>query len=103
MVGMNNIGASAYEAANRLKGIGGATKAEEGQGSAFADLLTSGLESAIGTQKKAEALTKDAVMGKADINEVILAVQDADVVLSTVTAIRDRIVSAYQDILRMAV
>jgi len=95
-----NIAASAYEAAGRIKGI--ASGADAGEPSFF-DLVSTGLESAIDSQRKAEQLSKDAVTGKADINDVILAVQDADVVLSTVTSIRDKIVSAYQDILRMAI
>jgi flagellar hook-basal body complex protein FliE len=97
-----NSAASAYEAANRLKGLGGASPANEG-GPSFLDLVSQGLDEAVGTQKQAEQLSKDAVMGKANINDVILAVQDADVVLSTLVSIRDRMVSAYQDILRMAI
>lgn len=99
-INLNNA-ASAYEAANRLKGLGGGSSAQDGP--SFLDLVSQGLDEAVGTQKKAEQLSKDAVLGKANINDVILAVQDADVVLSTLVSIRDRMVNAYQDILRMAI
>ena len=94
-----NLAASAYDAASKIKGIAGVGEGEP----SFLDMVSTGLESAIESQKTAEQLSKDAVLGKADINDVILAVQDADVVLSTVTSIRDKMVSAYQDILRMAI
>ena len=42
-------------------------------------------------------------MGKADINDVVMAVREAEMTLSTVSAIRDRIVSSLQEILRMPI
>lgn len=104
MVNMNQIAASAYGATQKLLGTeAGAAEGAGKEGSSFADLVKSGLEEAIGAQKSAEMLTGQAALGKADINEVILAVQNADVVLNTVVAIRDKVVNAYQDILRMAI
>jgi flagellar hook-basal body complex protein FliE len=43
------------------------------------------------------------VAGKADVNDVVTAVTTAEVTLQTVVAIRDKVISAYQDILRMPV
>lgn len=101
MVNMNQIAAAAYGATQKLpSGLG---EAGESGGQNFADLVASGLEEAIGSQKEAEELSEQAVTGKADINDVILAVQNADVVLNTIVAIRDKVIGAYQDILRMAV
>ncbi len=101
MVNMNQIAAAAYGATQKLQGTGGADTGAEG--SSFAEMVASGIEDAIGAQKSAEVLSQQAVVGKADINDVILAVQNADVVLNTVVAIRDKVVSAYQDVLRMAI
>lgn len=101
MVNMNQIAAAAYGATSKLPT--GAGAASEGEGVSFAEFLEAGLDAAIGTQKTAEQISKDAVIGKADINDVILAVQNADVVLNTVVAIRDKVVGAYQDIIRMAI
>lgn len=104
MVNMNQVASAAYGATQKLAtGAGGAEEAGSSSGGSFADLLAQGLEEAVGAQKKSEQLSSDAVIGKADINEVILAVQNADVVLNTVVAIRDKVISAYQDILRMAI
>lgn len=102
MVNMNQIAAAAYGASQKLQGTSAGAESA-GEGSSFAELVASGIEDAIGTQKAAELLSQQAVAGKADINDVILAVQNADVVLNTVVAIRDKVVAAYQDILRMAI
>lgn len=103
MVNMNQIAAAAYGATQKLPaGTGEAQNAAAG-GSSFADLLADGLQQAVDSQKNAEQLSSQAVVGKADINDVIMAVQNADVVLNTVVAIRDKVVAAYQDVLRMSV
>lgn len=101
MVNMNQIASAAYGATQKLPT--GTGPAEGVQSTSFADLLSDGLEQAIGTQKTAEMLSSQAVAGKADINDVIMAVQNADMVLNTVVAVRDKVVQAYQDILRMAI
>ena len=44
-----------------------------------------------------------AVKGTADIQEVVMAVSNAEVALQTVVAVRDKVVSAYQDILQMPI
>jgi flagellar hook-basal body complex protein FliE len=102
MVNLNQIAASAYGATQKLPTLPGLEDAAA-QKTSFADLVQDGLETFVETQQKAEQLTGDAAMGKADINEVILAVQNADVALQGVVAIRDRVIQAYQDILRMAI
>lgn len=101
MVNMNQIASAAYGATQKLPTLpAGADKA---QGSTFADMVESGIESFLDSQHSAEELSKQAVIGKADINDVILATQNADVALGAVVAIRDKVVQAYQDILRMAI
>jgi flagellar hook-basal body complex protein FliE len=44
-----------------------------------------------------------AVAGNGDLNSVVAAVTNADVTLQTVVAVRDKVVSAYQEILHMTV
>lgn len=53
--------------------------------------------------KKGEAVSAKAAVGKADLTEVVTAVTNAEVTLQTVTAVRDRVVNAYQEILRMPI
>lgn len=103
MVNMNQIASAAYGATQKLPTLPGEQPAAAAGGSSFADMVGQGLDSFVASQQQAEQLTQQAVQGKADINDVILAVQSADVMLNTVVALRDKVVQAYQDILRMAI
>jgi flagellar hook-basal body complex protein FliE len=69
----------------------------------FGALMKAGVESVIETQEKSEAVSAAAVTGKADITDVVKAVNEAELTLQTMVAVRDRIISAYQDIMRMPI
>lgn len=72
-------------------------------GKSFADMLGDVAKDAKMSGMAAEKLSVQAVAGKADINEVVTAVSNAEVTLQTVVAVRDKVISAYQDILRMPI
>jgi flagellar hook-basal body complex protein FliE len=72
-------------------------------GGTFADLVGKSLASAVDIGRKAESLSAQAIAGKADLNEVVQAVTNAEVTLQTVLAVRDRVIQAYQDIIRMPI
>ena len=44
-----------------------------------------------------------AVANQADLNDIVTAVNNAEMTLQTVVAIRDRVIQAYQEILRMPI
>jgi flagellar hook-basal body complex protein FliE len=50
-----------------------------------------------------EQASLQAATGKADLAQVTEAVNNAEVAMQTVVAIRDRVISAYQDIMRMPI
>ncbi|HEU0069874.1 MAG TPA: flagellar hook-basal body complex protein FliE [Alphaproteobacteria bacterium] len=72
-------------------------------GKSFGDLLGEVAQQAKASGVEAEKLSIAGVAGKADVNQVVTAVTNAEVTLQTVVAIRDKVISAYQDILRMPV
>ncbi|MBY0429649.1 MAG: flagellar hook-basal body complex protein FliE [Rhodospirillales bacterium] len=72
-------------------------------GQDFASFLKNTVKDAIDTTKDSERLSKQAVAGKADVREVVAAVANAEVTLETVVAVRDKVISAYNDILRMPI
>ncbi|HVJ50906.1 MAG TPA: flagellar hook-basal body complex protein FliE [Aliidongia sp.] len=74
-----------------------------GSGSGFGDMLKSALEGAIDSQKQGETASMNAVAGKADINNVVTAVNNAEMTLQTVLAVRDKVIAAYTEILHMTV
>ena len=60
-------------------------------------------EDAVEAGKLGEQMTADAVQGKAELTDVVTAIANAEVTLQTVVAVRDRMISAYQEILRMPI
>ena len=69
----------------------------------FAEVLRQSAEEAIGTMKGGESQSLAAAAGKADINEVVMAMSNAEMTLQTVVTLRDHAVQAYQDILKMPI
>ena len=72
-------------------------------GKSFKELMTDVSETMAQSGAQAEKMTAQAMTGKADLNDVVMAVANADVALQTVVAVRDRVIQAYQDILRMPI
>jgi flagellar hook-basal body complex protein FliE len=69
----------------------------------FSSLITKSLGSALEAGKKAEEVSTLAVMGKADIAELAFSVGKAERVLQEVVAVRDKVISAYQQIMQMPI
>ncbi len=69
----------------------------------FATMLKQGAQSAIDAGKKAESLSEAALAGKADVREVVSAVNNAAMTLQTVVAVRDKVITAYNQILQMPI
>lgn len=57
----------------------------------------------IQSNKEAERITTDAITGEANLTEVITAVASAEASLQTLVTVRDKVISAYQEILRMPI
>jgi flagellar hook-basal body complex protein FliE len=81
----------------------GAAEAPKAGGASFLDMVGDSLMSATQTGKKSETMAMQAIRGKADLADVVTAVTDAETALNTVVAIRDKVINAYQDILKMPI
>lgn len=92
----------AYIDAVKRAGVGAAPEAPSPGGN-FADLMKSIGESALAAGAKADQMSLAAVDGKANVAEVVTAVANAELALQTVVAVRDQVVQAYQEILRMPI
>jgi flagellar hook-basal body complex protein FliE len=89
---------NAYSSAlNQLKKASGGDTADTG---AFGDLLKQSLQSAADMQHKSEKVSGAALAGKADMTDVLQAVTDAEMALNTVLAVRDKVVQAYEAVMR---
>ena len=89
-------------AADCCVGCGG-TPAGDEQVTDFASLVREAAGGAIETLETAERETVKAAAGTGDINELVTAMAEAEITLQTVMAVRDRVISAYQEILRMPI
>jgi flagellar hook-basal body complex protein FliE len=84
---------------------GGTANAPQGGagGDAFSSLLGRALDGAVSTGKQADAQAMQALSGHGDLTHVVTAVSQAELALQTTVAIRDRVLQAYQDIIKMPI
>jgi flagellar hook-basal body complex protein FliE len=95
--------AKAYGAVQKTLGAEPGAGAVSPSGGGFADMLKSVMTDAMKTSKNAEHQMAAQVAGKADLVDVVTAVSSAETSLDTVMAIRDQVISAYQEIMRMPI
>ncbi|MCO6419907.1 flagellar hook-basal body complex protein FliE [Siccirubricoccus sp. KC 17139] len=88
--------AAAYRAAASPAEAGAAA---EGFGAA----LQRAVQDAVEVGRGADAATTQSLMGQGSVTDVVLAVSRAELTLQTAVAVRDRVVSAYQDVMRMPI
>lgn len=69
----------------------------------FSAFLKDAAVQTLDTMKAGEQMSARAVTEEADLTEVVQAVTAAEVTLQTVVSIRDRLVSAFQEIMRMPI
>jgi len=76
--------------------------ATTGSGNSFADMLASGMESVSATQQNADNLAVQVANGTlADPAQYTMAANEAQLALQLTTAIRNKAVDAFQEIMRM--
>jgi len=72
-------------------------------GESFADALKGFANDALGAVKDGEKAATVGATGKADLTSVVTAVNNAELMIQTVVAIRDKVISAYQSIVQTQV
>ena len=98
--------AKAYAAAQKTMGVedslgtSGAAPAAQG---GFGDILKSAMTDAISASKTAETTMAAQVAGKTELVDVVTAISAAEASLETVIAVRDQVINAYQEIMRMPI
>ncbi len=84
--------------ASPMRGVAGSA-----EGGDFTQMLGQVVSEAVGTVQTAEATAIQGLQGTVPAFKVVEAVMDAQRTLQSALAIRDKAVSAYQDISRMAI
>ena len=67
----------------------------------FSEILKSAMDGAMQAGRNAETQMVAQAQGKADLVDVATAIQSAQASLQTVMAVRDQVISAYQQIMQM--
>lgn len=93
--------ALAYQKAVQAEGVSkGPAAAPTGEDS-FSNVLASALKGAVNATANSEQMSLKGIQGEAELVDVVTAVTAAEVALQTVVAVRDRVISSYQEIMRM--
>jgi flagellar hook-basal body complex protein FliE len=98
--------AAAASAYGSMSKIGSDLSSEKTAGSgrpSFSDVLEQSARDSLDTLKTGEKMSAKAITGEADITDVVQAVGAAEITLQTVVGIRDKLVSAFQEIMRMPI
>ena len=94
----------AYQAAQTGAVTGGAGGVPDlGGGSEFGAILNGVMQGAVEQTRAAEVQMQQAVQGQGSLIDVVTAVSSAEASLETVMAVRDQVIQAYQEIMRMPI
>ena len=97
------IAANAYASAARMLDSGGAAKPADPGGMSFGDVLKNAVGVVLDAGRKSDAQTVAMASGKANVMDVVTAVAETDVAVSTLVSVRDKVIAAYEDIMKMAI
>ena len=82
---------------------GNAVSPADAGGGSFAGMVQDSLSTAKEAGMRAEQLSMAQIAGEANMMDVVAAVATAEHTLETVVAVRDKVLQAYQKILRMPI
>src|SRR6202011_3650095 len=97
------VAANAYANLARILDTGGASKESETGGLSFGAVLKDAIGSVLDAGKKSDAQTGAMAAGKANVMDVVTAVAETDVAVSTLVSVRDRVIQSYEDIMKMPI
>jgi len=94
---------AAYQAAQRIAAASAPGAAADKATGGFQTALSDALHNAVGTMHTGETASAQGATGQGDLVGIVNAVTAAELTLETVVAIRDRVIAAYQDIMKMPI
>ena len=99
-----NIAASAYANLAKIADVGGAQRGGGlAGGPSFGSVLKDALQSVAETGRKSDTQSIALASGKANMMDVVTAVAETDVAISTLVSVRDRVIQSYEDIMKMPI
>lgn len=106
MINTRLAAANAYDLASRLtnqtQSADTLQKAADAKPD-FSAMVKDGVNGVLDKGQVAEKTATAMVNGKADVVDVVTAVAETEVALETMVSVRDRMISAYEEIMRMPI
>jgi flagellar hook-basal body complex protein FliE len=98
------VAANAYANLARILETGaGPGKGSEASGPSFAAVLKDAVGSVMEAGRKSDSQAIAMASGKANVMDVVTAVAETDVAVSTLVSVRDRVIQSYEDIMKMTI
>ncbi|MEH2509940.1 flagellar hook-basal body complex protein FliE [Nitrobacteraceae bacterium AZCC 1564] len=94
-------GASAANLARIMEG--GLGQTVQSNGPSFGAVLKDAIGGVMDAGRKSDAQTIAMAQGKANVMDVVTAVAETDVAVSTLVSVRDRVIQSYEDIMKMPI
>ncbi len=107
MIATSKAAANAYQAA--LSRVGSAAKikapspADEGDKSNFGAMLKDVVGGVTSQARASDMQSQAFAAGKSDLVDVVTSIAETEVAMETLVAVRDRVISAYEEILKMPI
>jgi flagellar hook-basal body complex protein FliE len=102
-----SIAANAYASLAKLSNPSAIAKSvgdtAGGGGQNFGAMLKDALGSVSEMAKKSDVQSQSMAAGKANVVDVVTAVAETEVAISALTAVRDRVIQSYEEIMRMPI
>ncbi|MET0312800.1 MAG: flagellar hook-basal body complex protein FliE [Hansschlegelia sp.] len=98
--------AGAYASIANLVGsatTGGGAAAAQKAGGGFGEMLEKSLVGMAEQGRATDAKAMQAVTGKSDVVDVVTAVAESELALDTLVSVRDKVIAAYEEIMRMPI
>jgi flagellar hook-basal body complex protein FliE len=101
-----SVAAGAYSSIARLADPSAALGKAAGDGAggpSFGSLLKEAIGSVVEAGRKSDAQTHAMAAGKSNIVDVVTAVSETEVAVQSLVAVRDKVIAAYEEIMRMPI
>lgn len=100
---ITSVAAGSYAAAQRLSALEKQVQAASKPQEEFASLVKESLQSVSQSAAAADRSMASAMKGGTDLLDVVTAVAESETAVQTLVSVRDRVIAAYEDVMRMAI
>ena len=101
------IAANAYASLAKMRddtaGIAGGMGKTEGSGPNFGSILKDVIDAVSAAAKNSDAQAQAVAAGKANMVDVVTAVAETETAFQTLVSVRDKVIAAYEDVLKMPI